>query len=302
MPRVGVIIPTHNRAHLLPRAIRSVLAQTFSDFEILVIDDASEDATPEVVAAFDDTRIRYLRHEVNRGESAARNTGIQNSSAPYIAFLDDDDEWLPDKLKLQVERMDGGPAKLGVVRTSCFRVRESDGKTIRILPIAESGDLRYRLKRRNCGGMPTVALVRRECFEKVGLFDESLRAFNDYDLWLRIAEEYWFDSIREPLAKYYVHDLRISRNPERLLAGVDRMLDKYRSLPMRRYLSRSTLFAAIAYCEAGERQKSRQAFFKTFRLAPFDARQYLIFVISMLGPRFLCAVRRLKHAAMPWSG
>src|SRR5581483_7703419 len=102
MPKVSVVVSTHNRAELLHAAIASVLSQSFQDFEILVVDDHSQDHTAQVVQRFRDGRIKYLRHETRRGGAAARNTGIQNSSGEYIAFLDDDDEWLPEKLETQV--------------------------------------------------------------------------------------------------------------------------------------------------------------------------------------------------------
>jgi len=94
---VSVIIPTYNRAHLVGRAIRSVLNQTYQDFEIIVVDDCSTDNTEEIVKGFNDHRIRYMRHDRNRGGSAARNTGIKASQGKYIAFLDSDDEWLLKK-------------------------------------------------------------------------------------------------------------------------------------------------------------------------------------------------------------
>src|SRR5262245_46961170 len=109
MPKVSVIIPTHNRADFLRDAIFSVLNQTFQDFEIIVVDDASTDNTSEVIGAFNDERIRYLRHDTNKGGSAARNTGILNSQCDYIAFLDDDDQWLPEKLAKQVDTLIASP-------------------------------------------------------------------------------------------------------------------------------------------------------------------------------------------------
>ena len=100
MAKVDVIIPTCNRSEFLQAAISSVLNQTFEELTVLVIDDASEDDTQSVVKTYKDPRIKYIRHAVNRGEAFARNTGIANSSAAFVAFLDEDDEWLPKKLRL----------------------------------------------------------------------------------------------------------------------------------------------------------------------------------------------------------
>ena len=113
VPRVSVIIPTHNRAHLLPRAVDSVLAQTLDRYEILIIDDGSSDNTPDVIAGFSDQRIRSLRHDRNRGQSAAINTGIEHARGDYVGFLDDDDEWLPTEAGRA-----GGAARLGLPKSS----------------------------------------------------------------------------------------------------------------------------------------------------------------------------------------
>ena len=117
MPAVSVIIPTYNRAEFLRLAITSVLNQTFQDFEIIVVDDASEDHTHEVMNNLNDKRIKYIRHEVNKRVSAARNTGVLHSSGDYIAFLDDDDEWLPSKLQRQVALLEDSTSTCGGVYT-----------------------------------------------------------------------------------------------------------------------------------------------------------------------------------------
>ena len=108
-PKVSVIITTYNRAGLLPRAVNSVLAQTYDDYEVIIVDDCSTDDTQQVVAKFADSRIRHFRHEVNRGASGARNTGIANARGEYIAFLDDDDECAPNRLADQASKLDCNP-------------------------------------------------------------------------------------------------------------------------------------------------------------------------------------------------
>ncbi|RLF83553.1 glycosyl transferase, partial [Thermococci archaeon] len=105
-PTVSVIIPTYNRANLLKRAIASVLNQTFTDFELIVVDDASPDNTPEVVRSINDGRIRYVRLKKNSGGPVARNTGIRKARGRFIALLDDDDEWLPNRLELQIKKFE----------------------------------------------------------------------------------------------------------------------------------------------------------------------------------------------------
>src|SRR5712692_9764325 len=127
MPKASVITPTYNRADFLRVAIASVLNQTFQDLEIIVVDDASSDRTAEVVRRFTDELIKYIRHDINKGGSAARNTGIKNSTGAYVAFLDDDDEWLPEKLGMQVDLLENSPAEVGGVYTSYMVIDRASG-------------------------------------------------------------------------------------------------------------------------------------------------------------------------------
>ena len=112
-PIVSVIIPTYNRAHLIDKAIKSVLNQTYQDFEIIVVDDGSTDNTNEVLKNFTDSRIHYIFHTSNLGVSAARNTGIKTSQGEYIALLDSDDDWLPEKLDKQVDVLQNESSEVG---------------------------------------------------------------------------------------------------------------------------------------------------------------------------------------------
>src|SRR5438128_2256003 len=118
MPKVSVIIPTYNRAGFLRAAVQSVLDQTFTDFDVVIVDDASQDETQSVVERLQDKRIRCIRHPTNRRIAATRNTGIVNSTGEYIAFLDDDDQWLPEKLAKQVAMLDGSALSVGAVYTA----------------------------------------------------------------------------------------------------------------------------------------------------------------------------------------
>src|SRR6266481_7201740 len=128
MPKVSVIIPTHNRAEFLRSAITSVLNQTYQNFEIIVVDDASTDKTREIITSFDDQRIKYIRHEVNKGDAGSRNTGILNSSSDYLAFLDDDDQWLPEKLQTQMDLLINSATDVGGVFTGTLRIDGATGK------------------------------------------------------------------------------------------------------------------------------------------------------------------------------
>jgi glycosyltransferase involved in cell wall biosynthesis len=295
MPKVSVIIPTCNRAELLPVAITSVLNQTFQDFELIVVDDASKDSTRNVVKGFHDQRIKYLYHKINKGGSAARNTGITNSNAGYLAFLDDDDEWLPQKLELQVGLMDNSPLEVGGIYTGYIQIDRTSGEILDQKTATRRGDLAKELLRGNCIGSTSSILLRKECFAKSGLFDESLPSFQDYDLWLRIAGGFQFDCIERPLFKYYIHKSKIWTNPQALSIGLEMMLQRYGgSRLLRKHLSYYYLFLGVLYCNIGDTKKGRQTYIKGMRLYPFEPRHYFNLGLSLLGAENFIKVKEIK--------
>jgi len=199
-PRVSAIIPVYNRRHTIGRAIQSVLEQTFQDFEIIVIDDGSTDGTGAMVEGPRDARIRYVRHERNRGAAAARNTGILAARGGYLAFLDSDDEWLPHKLAEQIALLEATSADC---QLSCsgFFLATNDCDREYLHP-AGSGWVR-RLHW-ICDLSPgTTLVVRRECVEDVGLQDEEFPRYEDWDWLLRLSKRYNLGVVRKPLARVH---------------------------------------------------------------------------------------------------
>ena len=191
-PLVSVVIPTYNRAALLDEALSSAGAQvgagTLFDVEIVVVDDASSNETPAAVRRH--PTVRYIRHATNRGGSAARNTGIAASSGSLIAFLDDDDLWLPNKLALQVPVLEAHPDAGGVY--SHMRLSDEQGGSLwPDRTRTESGFMFRELLLDNFMLTPTV-LVRREAFGKAGYFDEQLTSSQDYDMLLRLTFHFPF--------------------------------------------------------------------------------------------------------------
>ena len=174
-PKVSVIIPTYNRAALLPRAVNSVLAQTCQDFELLIVDDCSADDTPQVIAAFTDPRIRAFRHEVNRGLSAALNTGIANASAEYCAFLDDDDEFTPNSLADRLTALAAAPLETALAYGWCDRIDDVSGEAIVSHRFTlEGADAFEFLLKAECLGGDWSMFVRTSAARDVGGFDERL--------------------------------------------------------------------------------------------------------------------------------
>jgi len=195
MLKISVIIPTYNRADFLREAIDSVLAQTYREFELLVIDDGSTDHTRDVIAMYGKQLTSHFQE--NRGVSSARNLGIRVSQGEYIALLDSDDRWLPQKLERQIAIMEHHP-DLQLCHTEEIWIRHG----VRVNPKKKhkkySGDIfQYCLPL--CVISPSSVMIRRTVFDEVGGFDERLPACEDYDLWLRITKTYPVYFIETPL-------------------------------------------------------------------------------------------------------
>lgn len=184
MTGVSVVIPTYNRAERVVVAVSSVLDQTFRDHEVLVVDDGSTDGTGEALNRFRG-RIHVIRHERNRGVSAARNTGILAAGAPLIAFLDSDDRWLSEKLETQVRFFRDHPDAVAC-QTQEIWMRRGRRVNPAQRHLKPSGDI-FKPSLVRCLVSPSAVMLRRSLLEEVGLFDEGLPVCEDYDLWLRIA-------------------------------------------------------------------------------------------------------------------
>jgi glycosyltransferase involved in cell wall biosynthesis len=293
MPRVSVIIPTYNRARFLRAAVRSVLNQTFQDLEIVIVDDASPDDTRAVVAGLGDARIKYIRHEQNRRIAGARNTGVLNSTGEYIAFLDDDDEWQPRKLEQQVQVLDSSAMTVGAVYTAFAQVDVDTGKVVGVVTPVKRGHILHELCGRNWVGTASTVCVRRQCFDEVGLFDESVLFGEEYDMWIRIAHRFDFRYLDEVLVNYGLHARRLSRNYGVMISGLTRQLKKHHAFfgadpanHSRRYMSLGRLC-----CYAGNARKGRQAFWEAIKLCPFVPKHYLYFGLALLGARGFTTVR-----------
>jgi glycosyltransferase involved in cell wall biosynthesis len=284
MPKISVIIPTYNRAELLQSAITSVLKQTFQDFEIIVVDDASKDNTHAIVKSFDDRRLRYVRHEANRGEAGSRNSGVKESNGPYIAFLDDDDEWLPEKLDLQINLLENSAPQIGCVYTGTVSIDKKTGKILGVNTPSKRGNLFLELFINNCITMSSI-MVRKICFETVGLFDERIPYGIDYDMWARIAKEFEYDYVREVLVKYYVHDDRLNNNLDLVIRGREAIFKKYDTFLAlnRKAYSYQHRELGILNCLKGDNKKAREAYFRAIKLYPFSAKHYLMLALSFLG-------------------
>ena len=249
---ISVILPTHNRANLLTQAIDSVLNQSYLNLELIVIDDASTDNTSNLVKSYSDKRIRYIKHNENKHASASRNTGIRNAKGKYIAFLDDDDSWLPHKLEKQVSLLNSCPESTGLIYCWMDYINKNNEITATIKPTLKGYIFKDVLDKQRIGGCPTL-LIRKSVISQCGLFDESLFRGNDGDFIRRVCLKYEVDVIPEVLVKVKTdHGLkRISDNNElglqASLKSYTSRLQKFKDILHKYPVQTSNIYASIAH-------------------------------------------------------
>jgi glycosyltransferase involved in cell wall biosynthesis len=225
-PRISVIIPSYNRGHLILQALKSVSDQTYTNLEIIVVDDGSNDNTTHVVSKYNDPRVVYIKHDNNMGLPSARNTGIKASSGNIIAFLDTDDLWLEHKLEEHINIFDS-KRDTYVVYSGSYRYQNRKKTYIPSKFIhPKQGDLLKRLLAGNF--VPAISVcIKRECFDKVGLFDPTLLSFEDWDMWIRLAKEYKFHYIPSPLNLIYFTEDSLTAQVTNFLSAEKTLLKKH---------------------------------------------------------------------------
>ena len=192
MPTVSIILPTYNRVGSVQAAIHSVLAQTYIDYELIVVDDGSTDETASHVREIADPRLIYVLHPQNKGAAAARNTGMRMARGDYIAFLDSDDTWHPQKLEVQVEFLKNSPDQVGGCVTS-YRLVFEDHSVIREIAMEPSF---YEQSLKGCNLSPgSTLLFEKECLDKVGFQNETLKRFEDWEWQIRFARFYQWQRV-----------------------------------------------------------------------------------------------------------
>lgn len=228
---VTAIITTHNRVpSIVRRAIKSVVNQTYNNIEIIVVDDSTpsfpqREEVEQTVKAISD-EIIYIKHNSNQGACVARNTGLRNAHGYYIAFLDDDDEWLPEKIEEQIKGFTESNAAL--VYSGIINVDEEKDREYRSKFNTESGRIFDTLLKKNIIGTTSNPMIRKDIIEDVGGFDILMQSSQDLDLWLRIAMRYSVKNVNRPLVKYHIYSgERISTNAEKKISGIERINLKY---------------------------------------------------------------------------
>ena len=286
--KISIIVPTYKRSHLISRAVESILNQTYKNFEIIIINDGPEDDTRKVVNEFNDNRIIFIQHPENKGIPITRNTGLIASTGYLIAFLDSDDEWLPEKLEKQVLSFKNAPDNLGVVYTERYDTVDNN-----IFIIPESN-----VKKREgyindillFGSLITLqtAMVKKECFSSVGMFDIDCPAFEDWELWLRISKIYQFKFINEPLAIIHSdpREEHVSKNYSYYISSMIHILNKHKidfQNSPKIILANHNYYIASLLMRCNEWNKARQYLKQSIKHRPVNLKYTIAYTFSLFG-------------------
>jgi len=295
MPKVSVIIPTYQSAGFVKEAIESVLAQTFKDFEIIVVDGGSTDETISILSSFG-KRIHVLTQN-GKGVSNARNVGVSAALGQFIAFLDSDDFWLPHKLEFQVKLLESKPSEVGLIYSdACFfgeeNIRELKNESASTLWRSHKGKVTRDLILGNFILTSTV-MIRKSCFEKTGLFDESFELCEDIDMWVRISAIYEIEYCPLILAKLRSRSDSMTTNLEIFLLNeiafknkiIREKQDLLSDLPPRSFVRfYEPLFQLGLFYLLRERapKKAKRAFRQYIKRNPYNLNAYFLLVLTLL--------------------
>ena len=297
MPTLSIILPTFNRATLIKAVIENILSQTYQDFELIIVDDASDDDTREIVVGFLSERIRYVRHEVNKGPAAARNTGCTHARGDFIGFQDSDDHWLADKLETQMAVFaEHDEADLVF---SNFIKKHGDAETS--VPDSSQaltdGDIKTILLFRNIIGTPTV-IMKKELFALHGGFDETMHCYEDWDLWLGLSNKATFFHVPVPLVlspytPHGVNDQPLEVFAEATLKIVENHPAEYEA--NRAAKAHMLQSVGALYCQSGNVEAGRQYILKAVQINPLALRNVAALGLSLLGSRAYVTVSQIKR-------
>jgi glycosyltransferase involved in cell wall biosynthesis len=296
MVRVSAIIPAYNAARFIGAALESVQAQTYTHWEAIVVNDGSRDNTGEIVESFVPAFGSRLRHIVqeNRGLPAARNAGIRHAEGEFIALLDSDDLWLPQRLERGVQVLDQR-AEVGLVHAKQVRI-DVHGNVLNSPPQQDtrylSGNIARNIMTRRAHLLCPTIIFRKSCIAAVGYFDEHMRATEDRDMWFRIAEKFEVAYINEVLAFYRISPNQMTSDLPRLLTGQQQFIQKHRERGACSPLD-ARIALAQAYREQGDEflrlrhwPESLSWYARSVSKYPFSAANLYMFFRALADPFF----------------
>lgn len=290
--KVSAVIPTYNRAHLVGQSIESVLNQTYKDLEVLIVDDGSTDNTYDVVKPYlERPEVRYLRHEQRKGQQAARNTGIKNSRGEYVAFLDSDDTWIPQKIDLQLSAINSKGAKC--ISYTGMWIVDTDGTKTNYLKRYNGYVYRQMLER--SGPSYCCLLVPIECLRQIGFLDESTEAYTDWDTCITLSKLYEFITVDEPctISRANLPD-SVTKNTVKAFA-YQRIIEKNQKDMLRligkQGLARHYRNVAWIFYKAGEFKRYRAGARHAFAIYSRNPKTVLLAFSTLFGERVFRATR-----------
>ena len=274
-PLVSIIIPTFNRAEVVQNAVRSCLVQTYKNIEVIVVDDASTDRTSQILVSISDSRVRYFQHSQNKGPAGARNTGIKNAHGEYLAFLDYDDEWLPEKIERQLNVFEALSSDVGLVFTNGYQ--EASGREF-FSKNAPSG-VSYAPARdkffplRVLIAPPSAWMLSLKVVRETGYFDESMYCWEDGDFLARVAYKYPLYFLNESLVIWHAQKEHLNSISSRLLEGkeifIKNNIEELRKDKEYFFQFYRTLGKDACKVDKG---RARGYFVKALKIRPFDLR------------------------------
>ncbi|WP_440764704.1 glycosyltransferase family 2 protein [Natronorubrum sp. DTA7] len=283
MCKISVIIPAYNRADVLSRTIDSVLGQTFDDFEVIVVDDGSEDKTPQVAQSYDSPKLTYERFNENKGANAARNRGIELAVGDYISFLDSDDEFLPNNLKQTYEAIKKTADDCAGVFTAARKYRNGEliyetsvGNTIITLEDISEGNV--------IGGFSRF-MCKSSIFEGFRL-DESVEAGQAYNFHLRILKQgYVMKGIDNILVNHYFSDNSITNDVGKLEKGHEHIINAHSDIVSKKRIAEQHYYRALRLSEQGDMSSASSELKHAIKADPTGWKYYLHYIPSLLGKR-----------------
>lgn len=287
---VSVVIPTYNRAEVLGKSIDSALAQTYEDVEVVVVDDASMDETEQLVGEYGGD-VLYHCLEENQGANVARNKGIELADGAFVAFLDADDYWRPEKLEQQIQAFEDAPDSCGLVHTA-IEIQNFDGEAIDKVPTASPDDPKRRLLLGDYVGTFSSVVVKSRVFDIIKPLKRDLPSWQDWEFYLRVADEYGFRAVDDYLTvKRSGKDDQISKNLEPLLettypffeSKIRRDAAAYGAMFKRRALARLRMEVGDAALVNRDAKTARRYFLSGLTVYPFESKLIAYLLLSLFG-------------------
>ncbi|BAB07432.1 glycosyltransferase family A protein [Halalkalibacterium halodurans] len=301
--KVSIIIPTHNRAKLLKRALESTLNQTYKNIEVIVVSDGSTDNTDIVMDEYKrDSRVNFISYHPAKGGNYARNTGIKNAKGEFIAFLDDDDEWMPDKLELQIKEFNQN-ANVGLVYTGVEIIYNFNKRNIKYYSLPKkTGNLSKEILVANCIGTTSSVMVRKNLITECGMFDEKLKARQDYDLWIRVCQKTLVGVVNKPLVRYYNYttNKQISDDIKKYESAIEYIDNKYVDLyskvseEIRRKHRHSMTMLIVNKALRNQSPKVARAYLKNSFLKRPTLTAIIMYMLSFLKYETILKIRTIR--------